>query len=101
MKKLLEAFIPIGDGVEDADRIATLDLYLNVVSKIRGNLTIDLKEAGVTKEELIGVLDEITNYTKQMGDGNNSNVVSKRQLLLESDGAIESARTTVDTVYEV
>lgn len=100
MKKLLAAFVPVGDGVEDADRIATLDLYLNVVSKIRGSLTIDLKEAGVTKEELLQVLDEITNYTKQMGNGNNSNIVSKRQLLLGSDGAIESAKTTVITVYE-
>ena len=100
MKKLLAAFVPVGDGVEDADRIATLYLYLNVVSKIRGSLTIDLKEAGVTKEELLQVLWEITNYTKQMGNGNNSNIVSKRQLLLGNDGAIESAKTTVITVYE-
>ena len=54
----------------------------------------------MTKEELLQVLWEITNYTKQMGNGNNSNIVSKRQLLLGNDGAIESAKTTVITVYE-
>ena len=100
MKRLLEAFIPVGDGVEDADRIATLDLYLNVTSKIRGNLSRKFKEAGVTKEEMLQVLEEIARYTNQMGKGNNSNVLSKRQLLLGSDGVIESARVTVKVIYE-
>lgn len=68
MKKLLEAFIPVGDGVEDADRIATLDLYLNVTSKIRGNLSRKFKEAGVTKKEMLQVLEEIARYTNQMGN---------------------------------
>ena len=100
MKKLLEAFVPVGDGVEDADRIATLDLYLNTISKIRGNLSVSFKEAGITKTEMLKVLDEIENYTKKMGNGNNSNILSKRQWLLGGDGAIESARVTVKTIYE-